>query len=156
MALEIERKFLVLNDAWRALAGNGLVMRQGYLSLDPERVVRVRLAGDKGFLTIKGMASGGIGREEFEYSIPAADAEALLAGPVLRPLVEKTRYRVPCGGLVWEVDEFSGHNQGLVVAELELESEDQAFERPPWLGREVTREARYANASLVREPYCRW
>jgi len=152
MGIEIERKFLVVGEAWRQ--GEGVPYAQGYLSRDPERTVRVRIAGERGFITVKGI-SRGAARAEFEYEIPRQDAEQLLAlsdGPVIR----KTRRLVHHAGHDWEVDEFAGDNAGLVLAELELQSEEEQFVRPPWLGREVTGERRYYNASLVAEPFCRW
>lgn len=151
---EIERKFLLAGDAWRGLAP-GLSIRQGYLCLDPARTVRVRLAGDKGWLTIKG-ASSGAGRLEYELPVAAADAARLLDELALRPLLEKVRYAIVFQGLLWEVDEFSGLNQGLVLAEVELESETQHFERPAWIGAEVTHDPRYYNASLVKHPFTTW
>jgi CYTH domain-containing protein len=154
MPQEIERKFLVASDAWRSGAA-GKRYRQGYLSTDPARTVRVRVAGDAGFLTVKG-SSTGAARAEYEYPIPVAHAEEMLDALCLRPLVEKTRYRIPFGGLTWEVDEFAGDNAGLVVAEVEIEAENQAVALPPWVGREVTGDGRYANASLVARPYCTW
>lgn len=152
MGIEIERKFLVAGDGWRGV--EGVLYRQGYLNRDKARTVRVRLAGGEGFLTVKGV-SRGAARQEFEYSIPAADAEALLA-LCDGPLVEKVRRVVVHGGMRWEVDEFLGENAGLVVAEIELEREDQPFERPDWLGREVTDDPRYYNANLAVTPYSAW
>jgi CYTH domain-containing protein len=154
MPLEIERKFLVGSDAWRT-GTSGKQYRQGYLSTDPERTVRVRVAGDAGFLTVKGRSEGAA-RAEYEYPIPREHAEEMLDRLCLRPLIEKTRYRIPFGGLTWEVDEFSGDNAGLVVAEVELADEGQAVELPPWVGNEVTGDPRYANASLVARPYATW
>jgi len=154
MGLEIERKFLVRGDAWKAL-GAGVAMRQGYLSTDPERVVRVRVEGDEATLTIKGRSVGAV-RGEWEYAIPKADAEALLTQLALRPLIEKSRYRIPYEGMTWEVDEFYGDNAGLVVAEIELTAEDQAFAKPEWVGEEVTHDARYFNANLLRHPFSAW
>lgn len=154
MARETERKFLLANEGWRGLAP-GLPMRQGYLSLDPERVVRVRIAGPRAFLTVKGRPSG-ISCLEFEYSIPVPDAEAMLAALALGPLVEKVRHAIPFGGLVWEVDEFFGENRGLVLAEVELEHEGQSFDKPGWIGEEVTGDPRYYNASLITRPFARW
>ena len=149
MATEIERKFLVAGDGWRQAAlGPGLALRQGYLNdgrAGP--VVRVRMAGAQGFLTIKG--PGLLSRAEFEYPIPAADAEAML-GLCVGPVIAKTRTRVAHGGLVWEVDAFAGHLAGLVLAEVELTSADQAFERPDWAGAEVTGDPRYQNNALSR------
>jgi len=154
MGQEIERKFLVVGEAWRAGA-RGERFRQGYLSSTKERTVRVRVHGDSAALTIKGPPEG-LSRAEFEYVIPRADAEALLDTLCERPLIEKTRWFVDFGGLTWEIDEFAGENAGLVVAEVELESEDQPIDLPPWTGAEVTHDARYQNASLVRYPYSLW
>lgn len=154
MAKEIERKFLVTGDAWREKAA-GTRYRQGYLSSHPERTVRVRIAGRKGFLTIKGPSRGAT-RDEFEYPIPLADAEALLTQLCERPLIEKTRFQVRYKGLTWEIDVFEGENRGLVVAEVELKSEDQAVPVPPWIGREVTDDARYFNSNLAKRPFRRW
>ena len=137
---EIERKFLVTSDAYKHGA-TPVDMRQGYLSADPERTVRIRTAGVATTLTIKGLTVGAT-RSEFEYAIPADDADALLALCVA-PLIEKTRYHVRLGTHVWEVDEFRGDNLGLVVAEVELRSEDEAFTLPAWVGREVTHEPAY-------------
>lgn len=152
MATEIERKFLVCNDHWRTQ--HGVRYSQGYLNRDRERTVRVRIAGDRGFLTIKGR-SVGASRAEFEYEIPLADAQEMLA-LCDGPLVEKVRHLVPHAGMTWEVDEFLGDNAGLVVAELELNSEDQPFERPDWLGEEVTSDPRYFNSTLATQPFSRW
>lgn len=154
MALEIERKFLVTGAGWKESAP-GVVYRQGYLSSVKERVVRVRTEGDRGVLTIKGLTRG-VSRLEFEYEIPRADADRLLDEVCERPLIEKTRYRLPAGDVTWEIDEFHGDNAGLVVAEVELAREDQPFERPAWLGREVSGDPRYFNANLVTHPYREW
>ena len=154
MGKEIERKFLVNGDAWRSL-GQGTRYRQGYLSTAKERTVRVRTVADKGYLTIKGVSEG-IARVEFEYEIPVGDANALLDGLCERPLIEKDRYKIPYGAHTWEVDEFFGDNAGLIVAEVELESEDQAFEMPEWIGREVSDDPRYFNANLIANPYRNW
>ncbi|MGZ6971774.1 MAG: CYTH domain-containing protein, partial [Thermoanaerobaculia bacterium] len=151
---EIERKFLVTGTAWKALAA-GVLTRQGYLSSAAERTVRVRIAGEKGFLTVKGV-NRGVTRTEFEYPIPAVDAAAMLDDLCERPLIEKTRYRIPFGAHVWEVDEFHGVNDGLVVAEVELASADEEPALPPWVGREVSRDARYFNANLVKRPFTTW
>jgi len=152
MGTEIERKFLVEGTPWAQ--GSGVRYSQGYLNRDKERVVRVRVAGEEAFLTIKGV-SRGASRAEFEYPIPKGDAEQLLKlsdGPV----IEKNRYVIPHEGSHWEVDEFLGDNAGLVVAEIELRTEDQPFSRPPWLGREVTHDSRYFNSSLATHPYSKW
>ncbi len=154
MAREIERKFLVAGDAWRALA-EGVVYRQGYLSTDADRTLRIRTVGDKGTLTVKGITVGAT-RTEFEYEIPLSDAEAMLDALCIRPLIEKTRHRIEFDGLVWEVDVFAGDNHGLVVAEVELAREDQAFRLPDWIGEEVTDDPRYFNTNLVAHPYKSW
>jgi adenylate cyclase len=153
MATEIERKFLVTSEAWRAgAAGRRLV--QGYLCRDPEPSVRVRIDGAGGFVTIKGKTLGA-SRAEFEYPIPLADAEALLQ-LCLAPLIDKTRYQVVVDGKHWEIDEFAGDNTPLVIAEIELTSEDEPFTHPPWLGEEVTHDPRYFNSQLTISPYSRW
>jgi len=154
MGIEIERKFLVREDSWRS-DGDGMLYRQGYLCAGPERTVRVRLAGGRGYLTVKG-GGAGARRYEFEYEIPPEDARDMLEKLCLHPLIDKMRYRVQVDGETWEVDEFLGENQGLVVAEIELAHEDQPFSRPPWLGREVTGDVRYYNARLFRHPYSSW
>lgn len=152
MALEIERKFLVQGTAWAT--ANGRRLTQGYLNRDKRRTVRVRVDGELGYLTIKGESVGAT-RTELEYPIPVADAQALL-DLCDGPLIDKTRHTVVHAGMVWEVDEFHGDNQGLVVAEVELTHEAQAFESPPWLGVEVTHDARYFNSALVNHPYSCW
>jgi CYTH domain-containing protein len=154
MAKEIERKFLVSGESWKA-APPGTTYRQGYLSSHPERSVRVRSDGKKATLTIKGLTRGAT-RDEFEYEIPPADADVLLDQLCERPLIEKTRYLVPFGGRTWEIDVFGGDNQGLVVAEVELPSEDQPLTLPPWAAREVTHDPRYFNANLVKNPFKNW
>ena len=154
MGVEIERKFLVGGDAWRTL-GQATLLRQGYLSTDAARTVRVRIDGEQAFLTIKGK-SVGASRGEWEYPIPVNEAAELLDGLCQQPLVEKVRRRIAVGPHTWEVDEFLGANAGLVVAEIELASEDEAFEKPDWLGREVTGDVRYFNSNLIRQPYSQW
>ena len=154
MPKEIERKFLVKNDGWRGKSV-GKRYRQGYLSTVKERTVRVRTVDDKGFLTVKGL-SVGAARSEYEYEIPVADANEMLDRLCERPLIEKMRYRIPSAGVVWEVDEFAGENRGLIVAEVELESEDQQVAFPDWIGHEVTDDPRYFNANLVAHPFSRW
>jgi len=151
---EIERKFLVIGDDWRQRAA-GTTIRQGYLCSLKERSVRVRVAGDRGTLTIKGMVVGAA-RAEYEYEIPVGDAEELLIGLCERPLIEKTRYRVGNAGDTWEVDVFAGDNAGLTVAEIELEDESQAVVPPDWIGEEVTGDPRYLNANLFKHPFSRW
>ncbi len=154
MAKEIERKFLVVGDAWRALA-SGTTFRQGYLSTVKERTVRVRTIGDKGFLTVKGITVGAT-RLEYEYEIPVADANEMLEGLCEQPIIEKDRYKIPYEGFTWEIDEFVGVNTGLIVAEIELPSEDQEFSRPDWIGEEVTGDPRYFNSNLIANPFTTW
>jgi CYTH domain-containing protein len=153
--VEIERKFLVTGDGWKADADEGVRVRQGFLSGDENGVVRVRRVLDKGVLTIKGPTRG-ISREEFEYTIPAADAERMLDALCAGGTVDKTRYRIPRDGVVWEVDVFAGDNAGLVLAEVELDSEDQEVTLPDWLGEEVSRDPRFYNAYLARNPFTTW
>lgn len=157
MAEEIERKFLVMHDGWRA--GKPTTIRQGYLSVAPERTVRVRTKTDstaaRAYLTIKGK-SVGTARAEYEYEIPIADGNELLDRLCIAPLIEKNRYTLQYEGLTWEIDEFFGENQGLIVAEIELTHVDQHFAKPPWLGAEVSHDHRYFNASLIQHPYSRW
>ncbi len=154
MGEEIERKFLVVGDGWRNTA-EAEPLRQGFLSTEPERTVRVRLAGSRGSLTIKGKTIGAR-RQEFEYKIPGADAQRMLDTLCERPLIEKVRYRLRVGRHIWEVDVFEGENAGLVIAEVELESEDEAFEKPDWAGEEVTDDPRYFNSNLVAKPFRTW
>ena len=152
MAIEIERKFLVQGDAWRSAPA--VYYSQGYLNRDKSRTVRVRIAGEAAFLTIKGITQGA-SRAEFEYPIPLADAYQLLVLCEL-PLIEKYRREIPYQGLLWEVDEFLGDNAGLVVAELELPDEGAPFIKPAWVGAEVTGDERYYNANLCQHPYKNW
>jgi adenylate cyclase len=154
VGVEIERKFLLAGEGWRAL-GQQVLLRQGYLSSDPERVVRVRVEGDRAYMTIKGRSVGAT-RGEWEYPIPLADANELLEALCQQPIVEKFRRQIEFGGNVWEVDEFLGTNQGLVLAEIELASEDQPFDKPEWIGEDVTHDKRYFNSNLVRNPFSSW
>lgn len=154
MAVEIERKFLVIDDRWRETAP-GILFRQGYLSVAPDRTVRVRLEGEIGKLTIKGRTEG-ISRREYEYQIPRQEAVELLDNLCLRPLIEKTRYRVEHDGMIWEIDQFYGANEGLIIAEIELESEDTQVTLPDWIGLEVSGNPRYYNSSLVAAPFTEW
>jgi adenylate cyclase len=147
---EIERKFLVADDSWND-GSPGVRLAQGYLSLDPERTVRVRLAGETGWITVKGRTRG-ITRSEFEYPIPQADARDLLE-MCLPAVIDKTRHRIDFGGHVWEVDVFHGANEGLVLAEVELDDESVSPALPPWLGAEVSDDARYFNANLASHPF---
>lgn len=154
MAVEIERKFLVSSEEWREDA-DGTLLRQGYLNTGKNCIVRVRTAGDKAYLTIKG-ATTGISRPEYEYEIPLDDANVLLETLAQQPIIEKVRYCIPRQGHVWEVDEFLGKNSGLVLAEVELEDEGECVNKPGWVGKEVTDDARYRNAALARNPYSQW
>jgi adenylate cyclase len=155
MPREIERKFLVRNDGWREKADQGVLYRQGYISTDPDRSVRVRVAGDRAFLTIKGKPSGS-SRDEFEYQIPAQDAREMLDRLCVHPLIKKTRHILRTGELKWEIDEFAGANQDLIVAEIELKHPEQQFEMPQWIGEEVTGDPRYYNLNLIKHPYSEW
>ena len=154
MGVEIERKFLLCGDGWRKL-GEPVLLRQGYLSSHPDRTVRVRIEGGKGTMTIKGRSSGAT-RSEWEYEIPLSDANELLDGLCEKPIIEKHRRRIAFGAHVWEVDEFLGANQGLVVAEVELAFEEQQFDKPDWIGEEVTHDRRYFNSSLIARPFSSW
>ena len=154
MGREIERKFLLRNEAWRGLAPGKLYV-QGYLADNEGACVRVRIADDKATLTIKSAATG-ISRCEFEYEIPLEDARQMLATLARKTLIEKTRHTIEHKGFFWEIDEFHGKNQGLIVAEIELAREDQVFEKPAWIGEEVTGKLQYYNAHLARAPYSEW
>lgn len=154
MASEIERKYLVDTRLWRP-AGAGVLYRQGYLSTVKERVVRVRIGGDHGLLTIKGIVTG-FTRLEFEYPIPREDAAILLDKLCEQPLIEKTRHREIFAGRTWEIDVFHGDNEGLVVAEVEMQSPADLIARPPWAGPEVSSDPRYFNNNLVAHPYKSW
>ena len=155
MALEIEHKFLLRDERWRDQVEHSLRMRQGYLVSDATRSVRVRVAGDQGYLNIKS-GTLGIARREYEYRIPLAEAEELLNTLCEKPLLEKTRHFLHYGDHLWEVDEFGGDNAGLIVAEVELGTVDEAFARPDWVGEEVSHDLRYYNSQLVRHPYKDW
>lgn len=154
MPTEIERKFLVSGSDWRSL-GSAVVYRQGYLVSGSHHSVRVRVAGDRGFLTIKG-ASVGITRAEYEYDIPIGEAQEMLDTLCDRPLIEKVRYTIEANGLIWVVDEFMGDNQGLIVAEVELDTADQAIELPAWIGDEVSHDPRYFNSNLAKHSFKHW
>jgi len=155
MGVEIERKFLVSNDNWRSQADAGDHYRQGYLSHDPLRSVRVRIAGERAWLNIK-HATSSIRRLEYEYPIPLADAQEMLETLRIDDCVDKIRYHVKHAGHVWEVDVFEGRNAGLIVAEIELDDEDEAFDKPDWLGSEVSDDPRYYNMNLAQHPYSTW
>ena len=155
MGVEIERKFLVNRAIWgQAFKGEGQPYRQGYISTDPNKTIRVRLAGRKAYLTIKGI-SRGASRPEFEYAIPEADAKQLL-DQFCMTAISKIRFRVEHEGRLWEVDEFSGDNLGLVMAELELQDENEPVQLPTWIDREVTGDSRYFNSNLSIHPYTSW
>ena len=154
MGTEIERKFLLIGDSWRSLA-TGTKYRQGYLNSTKERVVRVRTVDDDGFLTIKGITTGAT-RVEHEYKIPKKDATEMINELCEKPIIEKNRYKIDFAGFIWEVDEFFGENQGLIVAEIELENEEQSFEKPEWIGDEVTGDPKYFNSNLIVNPYTKW
>lgn len=154
MAKEIERKFLVKGEAWRELA-KGTHYRQGYLNSAKERTVRIRTIDDKAFMTVKGPTVG-VTRMEFEYEIPHADCVTMLENLAEKPIIEKKRYKIAQGEFVWEIDEFLGVNEGLIVAEIELPSEDTVFEKPEWIGDEVSGDPRYFNSNLVKTPFTTW
>ncbi len=154
MGTEIERKYLVKLEAWQPPV-NGNEIRQGFIYGKNRVVTRVRIKNNKAFLTLKGETEQ-ITRREFEYEIPKPDAEILLEEFCEKPLIEKTRYVVDHGGKVWEVDKFYGDNAGLMIAEIELESEDETFELPEWAGKEVSEDPRYYNSNLAKDPYCKW
>ncbi len=157
MGTEIERKFLLANDSWRSMVSERLLFRQAYIHFreNSNGIVRIRIAGDQGFLTLKGPVSG-CSRKEYEYEIPLEDANRMIDDFCERPFIEKFRSIVRNGADCWEIDEFLGDNQGLTVAEIELESEDAPFDRPLWLGEEVTGKPEYYNSSLARNPYKNW
>ena len=154
MGKEIERKYLVKNDDWKKLA-EGIYYKQGYLSTVKERTVRVRTIGEKGYLTIKGLTVG-VTRSEFEYEIPAEEANQMLDNLCERPIIEKLRAKIEYKGLIWEIDEFHGENEGLVVAEVEIKDENQAIDLPEWIGEEVSGDPRYFNSNLIKNPYTKW
>ncbi len=154
MGKEIERKFLVAGDEWREFS-KSTHCRQGYLSTAKERIVRVRTIDGKGYLTVKGITVGAT-RAEYEYEIPAAEADEMLANLCEKPLVEKNRYKIKQESLTWEIDEFLGDNLGLIVVEIELKDEAQEFEKPSWIGQEVTGDPKYFNSSLAKNPYSKW
>lgn len=157
MGTEIERKFLLKNDSWQQSVQDSCRMCQAYAGFEgkPGYSFRIRIAGERAFLTLKSPVNG-ISRQEYEYAIPLTDAEELMRSFCGSGKVEKIRHHVPFGGKLWEIDEFLGENAGLTVAELELETENAVFEQPPWLGREVTGDIRYYNSRLIREPFSSW
>ena len=154
MTVEIERRFLLADDSWREAAGEPLVLQQGYLSVEKERTIRVRIIGSQAWLTLKGYISD-MTRSEFEYEIPLAHAQAMMAG-VCPFKMEKYRERVEFEGFVYEIDEYFGDNAPLIVAEIELPSEDTEFPKPSWLGKEITSDGKFTNAYLSKHPYSSW
>jgi CYTH domain-containing protein len=154
MAKEIERKFLVNQESWKP-QDDGIHFKQGYLNTQKERVVRIRIEGNQAKLTIKGVTTG-VTRSEFEYDIPLDDAVILLDNLCEQPLIDKHRYKEVHGGKTWEIDVFHGLNQGLVIAEIELNAEDEKFDLPAWAIKEVSSEARYYNSNLLQNPFATW
>ena len=155
MTIEIERKFLVINDNWRSLA-QGKVYRQGYIeTANKITTIRVRIIGEKAYLTIKSKTEG-ISRHEFEYPIPLEDGKIMLDILCDRPLIEKIRYQLYHDNLMWEIDEFQGENQGLIIAEVELQDENQIINLPDWVGKEVSHDPKYYNVNLTKYPYQTW
>ena len=154
MAKEIERKFLTHPRKWSEM-GDAALIRQGYIPTDGRASVRVRTYGEHGYITIKGETLG-ISRDEFEYEIPLGDANEILDKLCRQPLIEKTRYRIPFAGHIWEVDEFAGANRGLTVAEVELKDPSEHVEIPDWIDREVTGDPRYFNSNLAIKPFSTW
>jgi adenylate cyclase len=154
MSVEIEHKYLVKSTVYRSLA-EPVSYRQGYLAILPDKAVRVRVAGDKGYLTIKARVSN-LTRKEYEYEIPFTDAEEMLKGMCIGSVIEKLRYRILYEGFTWEVDEFLGDNAGLVVAEIEVSHEEEIFMKPDWVGDEVSGDPRYLNSNLSSRPFNTW
>ncbi len=155
MGTEVERKFLVRNENWRRHCDAGALLKQGYLANNERCSVRVRVSNGQAWINMKS-ATLGVERLEFEYPIPHGDAEQILEALCVTPFIEKTRYRVPLAGHIWEVDVFAGENAGLVIAEIELTQADAAFEKPDWAGAEVSDDPRYYNVCLVKHPYKSW
>lgn len=155
MATEIERKYLILNDGWRDQADEGIQITQGYMGGNDKSSIRIRINGDSANLNIKSKTLGML-RSEYEYAIPLEDAREMLTTLCDRPYIDKTRFHVSHEGHLWEIDVFAGENEGLIVAELELDSADEAYNLPDWIGKEVTEEPRYYNICLVTHPYKNW
>ncbi len=155
MATEIERKFLVLNEDWRGIVESNMQIVQAYLATNEFSSTRIRIQNDKANINIKS-ATLGISRTEFEYAIPVDDAQLMIDELCVKPAIEKTRYIVKHMQHTWEIDVFSGDNEGLIVAEIELSSPDEAFEKPSWLGEEVSHDKRYYNVCLIENPYKTW
>ncbi len=154
MGIEIERKFLVKSDEWKSL-GNRIFYQQGYLLIDKKRTIRIRTINDKGFITIKGPANG-ISRSEFEYEIPVEEARVIQETLCEKPLIKKYRTKIELNNFTWEVDEFIDENEGLVIAEVELENENQKIYIPNWIGEEVTGDMKYYNSMLTKNPFTTW
>lgn len=154
MPLEIEKKFLMKNSGWRDNA-EGVLYKQGYIVRTPQKSVRIRTFKNRGYITIKG-SKAGITRSEFEYEIPFAEATELLNDFCEKKFIEKTRYKIEFGGKLWEIDEFHGDNNGLIIAEIELNSPDEKFSLPPWIGEEVSHDSKYFNSNLIDFPYSKW
>ena len=154
MGVEIERKFLLKNEDWRSEVSSKTVIKQGYLNSEKERTVRIRVRNDKGYLTVKGENINAT-RQEFEYEIPLSDAESMLL-LCQKPIIEKVRNLVQIEDKTWEIDDFGGENQGLILAEIELDSEEEKFKIPLWIGTEVTADSRYFNSSLITHPYSKF
>ena len=155
MGIEIERKFLLCNDDWREQVSSSHRMRQGYLQRSDQQAIRVRICDQQAHINIK-HSEDGISRLEYEYPLPLADAQEMLERLALRPMIDKTRHEIRIGKHLWEIDEFHADNQGLIVAEIELDAPDEAFERPAWLGEEVSSDPRYFNSNLIVHPYSQW
>jgi len=155
MAIEIEHKFLLADDSWRSQISHSVKYRQGYLSSQANTSIRVRISDERAWLNIKSAVIG-THRHEYEYEIPLSDADEILADLCRKPLIEKMRYFVDHEGHTWEIDEFFGDNEGLIVAEIELDAIGEDFSKPSWLGREVTEDMRYYNNNLAVNPYCQW
>jgi len=154
MGTEIERKFLVKTDAWRKIT-SGITIYQGYLNRSKHKTVRVRLYGSHAYLTVKGITSG-ISRKEFEYEIPSKDAMYIIEHLCDKPAIKKTRFEITHRGKTWVVDEFHKENKGLIVAEVELESEHELFDKPDWIGTEVSGQPKYFNSNLIESPFSTW
>jgi CYTH domain-containing protein len=154
LGIEIERKFLVKSDEWKSL-GKRIFYQQGYLLIDKNRTIRIRVIEEKGFVTIKGSVSG-ISRSEYEYQIPVEEAKVILETLCVKPIISKYRTKIKLNNLVWEVDEFIDENEGLVLAEVELENENQKIDIPSWIGDEVTGDIKYYNSMLIKNPFTKW
>jgi adenylate cyclase len=155
MAIEIEHKFLLKNDSWRQQVESAVIFKQGYLSSQPTSSIRVRISNTQAWLNIKS-ATIGTQRHEYEYEIPFEDANEIIDLLCTKPIIEKTRHYINNNGHIWEIDEFHGVNEGLIVAELELSELNEWFEKPEWVGEEVTEHVRYYNNNLAKHPYSQW